>query len=56
MGGNLAEVDLILVVNLNDEAPIIHEAVREEVEHSFIGGEEVDSSSYIEKSSKLMKV
>ncbi|GFY99198.1 hypothetical protein Acr_13g0005990 [Actinidia rufa] len=55
-GGNLAVADPILAVSSDDEAPAEPEVAREEVEHSFIVGEKVDSSSEVEMPPKLMKV
>ncbi|GFZ14239.1 hypothetical protein Acr_24g0004290 [Actinidia rufa] len=54
-GGNLVAFDPILVVNLDDKAPVIPKVRREEVKHSLVGEEEVDLCSDVEMSPKLMK-
>ena len=62
-GDNLAEVEHVLILSLDDEAvevlvvPLIPKVCEEEVEHSFVGvREEVDLSSKVEMPLKLLKV
>ena len=62
LGGNLAEVEPILVIILDNEAfevptmPQVPEVFGEKVEHSFVGGKEVESISKVEIPPKFMKV